>query len=330
MSRPFRPPCVRLQAGLTLTELMVSLALGLLVTLITTGLLLSTKSSYLVQDDQVQLHDSARYALEVIARALRQAAYEEWDSTSAPIVATAGTTANLAGLNAKRLKANGAALDAPVTPSVNGSDVLAVRFFGSGMAPDGDGTMLNCAGFSVPAPASHADAEEDRGWSIFYVGKAASGDLELYCKYRGKTAWTAQSIARGVESFQVLYGVDTHGDAMPDRYVHAQELDRMDAALVLEGENAAARRRDLNRKTFWKRVSVVRIALLMHGSHVARADRPVAEYDLFGKDYADLFASDDPGVRIRESALPAATRSRHRRVFGMTIQLRNRLSGESA
>jgi type IV pilus assembly protein PilW len=46
--------------GLTLVELMVSLALGLLVVLVATGLLLSTRTGYLTQDDEIQLHDSAR------------------------------------------------------------------------------------------------------------------------------------------------------------------------------------------------------------------------------------------------------------------------------
>jgi type IV pilus assembly protein PilW len=316
-------------AGLTLIELMVSLALGLLVIMVTSALLLSTKSSYVAQDDEAQLHDSARYALDLISRAARQAGYENWDTSASPYVAAASMSANVVGLNARRLKATSVALEEPVTPSFNGSDVLGVRFFGSGAAPDGDGTMLNCAGFSVPAPSSPTLAGESRGWSIFYVAQAASGDLELYCKYRGKTAWTAQSIARGVEAFQVLYGVDLNDDGLPDRYMHAQAVEGLDDALVLEGSDLAERLADRHRKTHWKKIVVLRVALLVRGHHGSRTDRAVAEFDAFGKDYADAYAASDPGVRIRESELPAAARNRPRRLFTATIQLRNQSGGSA-
>jgi type IV pilus assembly protein PilW len=317
--------------GLTLVELMVSLALGLLVVLVATGLLLSTRTGYLTQDDEIQLHDSARYALELIARSVRQSAYENWDTATAPVVATETMSANMAGLNASRLTSNGTALEKLGKPVINGSDVLAVRFFGSGVAPEGDGTMLNCAGFPVAAPSSQETAAEERGWSIFYVAKAGSGDLELYCKYLGKSGkWAADAIVRGVESFQVLYGVDTNGDGLPDRYMHAGAVDALDGGLTLEGTDAAAQALDLNRKTYWKKVLVVRIALLMRGRYRVRTDATDRVYDLFGAAYADAYSATDPGVRLSESMLPAGERNRPRRVFSATIQLRNRAAGGGA
>src|SRR5690606_32999841 len=133
---------------------------------------------YLTQDDEIQLQDGGRYALETVARAVRQAAYENWDASEAPIVATAAMAPNIVGLNASRVKATSKGIDGATSDKkevINGSDVLALRFFGSGPAPDGDGTMSNCAGFSVPAPASQDEADGARGWSIFYVGKETDG-----------------------------------------------------------------------------------------------------------------------------------------------------------
>lgn len=302
--------------GLTLVELMVSLALGLLIVLVSTGLLLSTRTAYLTQDDEIQLQDGARYALETVARAVRQAAYENWDADTAPIVASAAMSPNIVGLNAQRVKATSKGLDGAVSGKkevVNGSDVLAVRFFGAGAAPDGDGTMLNCAGFPVPAPANQEQADEARGWSVFYVAEGSDGQRSLYCKYLGKKKsatsepnWTAQPIVSGVESFQVLYGIDNDDDGMPDRYARAADLDDTG---------------------FWRKVAVVRIALLMQGAHAVRADAPSQVYDLFGAAYSDKFAAADPGVRIRESELPAEQRGRRRAVFATTVQLRNRVAG---
>lgn len=301
--------------GLTLVELMVSLVLGLLIVLVSTGLLLSVRTGFLAQDDEVQLQDGARYALETIARAVRQAAYENWDAAEAPILATAAMSPNIVGLNASRLTAKSKGLEGAISDPkevVNGSDVLAVRFFGSGPAPQGDATMLNCAGFSVPAPASQAEADEARGWSIFYVMRV-DGESSLYCKYQAKRKsatdepnWSAQPIVRGVESFQVLYGIDNDDDGMADRYARASDP-----------EDAA----------FWKNVVVVRIALLMQGSHSVRTDTPDNVIDLFGADYSDAFAAVDTGTRIRESALPVEHRGRRRAVFSTAVQVRNRVAG---
>lgn len=304
--KPYVPRRAR-HRGLTLVELMVALALGLLVLLATTGLLLSARTGYLMQDDQVQLHDGARYALEIIGRAVRQAGYENWDAEEAPLRRSSSMSPNILGLDAHRLNASTVALEGASNATkdvVNGSDVLAVRFFGSGAGPNGDGTMLNCAGFPVPAPGSPDKSEDERGWSIFYVAESGSGVPALYCKYRG---WSAQPVALGVESFQVLYGVDQNDDGIADRYMRAGDLGDMD---------------------FWNNVVVVRIALLMRGNHSnTRADAASRVYELFGPDYAKAHADVDRGVRIDERAMPAAQRQRLRAVFGTTIQLRNRAGG---
>ncbi len=318
------------QTGLTLVELMISLTLGLLVAMAATALLVSSKAGYAAQDDGTRIQDTGRYAIESIARAVRQAAYENWDRGEAPIVADPVFSANITGLDARSLKENSDGMISPLTTSVNGSDVLAVRFFGVGGGANGDGTILNCAGFGVGAPNSQSTADEERGWSIFYVAVDSSGEPELRCKYRGKNGWTADGIARGVESFQVLYGLDTDADGLPNQFLSAAAINDMDDALVLAGEDAAAKARDKNRKTFWKKVVVVRAALLVRGSQKVRSDALNMEYDLFGKDYSDAHATADKGARIKEAELPAAVRNRLRKVFAVTIQLRNQAAGGAA
>lgn len=299
--RPATLPSIR---GLTLVELMVSLAIGLVVVLAATALLLSSRSAYLGQDDETQLQEGGRYALELIGRAVRQAGYENWDQEESPILATEGMTPNIYGLDAHRLSANTAGLEGASNATnqvVHGSDVLAVRFFGSGR-PDADGSMLDCAGFPVAAPESQEDAEDARGWSLFYVA-VSNGTPALYCKYRG---WSAQPIVQGVESFQVLYGVDFDDDGRADRYLRAT---------------------DVSAQSAWKQVVMVRIGLLLRGRSNTRADAGAQEYHLFGPEYSESFGAVDPGVRIRESDLPAGERARRRVVFSASYQLRNRARG---
>lgn len=319
-----------MHAGLSLVELMISLALGMLVVLAGASLLLSTKSGYAAQSEASIIEDAGRYALENISRSVRQAGYESWDTDEALVVSRAEYSANIAGFDARTLKSASNGIDMPLAKALNGSDVLAIRFFGAGDGPDGDGTMVNCAGFSVPGPGSQADAEEGRGWSIYYVAEDATGEPELYCKYRGDNGWTSQAIARGVESFQVLYGVDTDGDGVMNRLCTATEIDALDEALVLEGVNAVERLRDRVRKTYWKKVVLVKIGMLVRGARIARSDVQKIRYDLFGEDYAAEHAATDIGTTIEEMKLGKAAKNRIRKAFSETIQLRNPASGSAA
>ncbi|MGH8806964.1 MAG: PilW family protein [Noviherbaspirillum sp.] len=319
----FATRTARYESGLTLVELMISITLGLLIVMAATALLLSSKSGYVIQDEDAHIQDTGRYALENISRAVRQAAYENWDTNEAPIVLAANLSANIAGLDARSLKSTTPGIESPVTKTVQGSDVLALRFFGVGNGENGDGSMVNCAGFGVGAPGSKEEAEERRGWSIFYVAEDASGEPELYCKYLGKSSWASQAIARGVESFQVLYGLDLDGDGMPNRFLNATAITALDDTLVLEGATAEERDQDKNKKTHWKKIVVVKVALLVRGTQNARADSLTIQHDLFGKEYADANAATDPGVRIKEETLRSTVRNRLRRTFLSTIQLRN-------
>jgi type IV pilus assembly protein PilW len=312
------------QAGLTIVELMVSIAVGLLVVLAVTGLLLSAKTGYIFQDEGARMQETGRYAIESITRAVRQAGYENWDTSATAMLAPPEISANISGLDASGLKESEFGIEAPLSKSVNGSDVLAVRFTGSGRAPSGDGTLLNCAGFGVAAPF---DMETDRGWSIFYVALDKSGEPELRCKYFGKTSWNTEAIARGIETFQVLYGLDTDADGIPNQFLNASGINKLDKQLILEGANVEERLLDKNRRTLWKKIVTLKIAILVRSGQVVRADARALHYDLFSKEYADTHASTDIGTRIDEAKLPAAMRNRHRKIFASTIQLRNRTAG---
>uniref|UniRef100_UPI00293D7FEA PilW family protein n=1 Tax=Janthinobacterium sp. TaxID=1871054 RepID=UPI00293D7FEA len=260
----------RRQRGLGVAELLVGLALGLVVTLAGAALLVSTSASYLTQVEAARLDDSGRYALDVIGRALRQSAFVDWDGEAAPPTIGAADAASVAGLDARSLSRAGAGIEAPLAGATNGSDVLAVRFFGAGSGPGGDASVLDCAGFGV----GRADTAARRGWSIFYVAADAGGEPELRCKYRGAAGWGADAIVRGVDSFQVLYGIDTDepADGVANQYLSAGAVDALDAALDPAGADPAARERERQRRSRWKRVVSVKVALLLHGARGARPE----------------------------------------------------------
>ncbi|MFZ6774460.1 PilW family protein [Undibacterium sp. SXout7W] len=315
------------QNGLTLIELMISLTLGLMVILAATGLVISTKQLFIVQTDGNDTQDTARFALDNISRSLKQAGFVNYDFSNSPLVTPAIATADLAGMDANSVSATSSDISTPLNSAVNSSDLLAVRFYGSGNTGNGDGTMSNCAGFSVPAPVSANTADQDRGWSIYYVANDNNNEPELVCKYFNSVSgkWSAQSIVKGVESFQVLYGLDTSSptDGLANKYLTATAINALDAALVLTGATATEKAQDLNKKTYWKKILVVKLAMLVRGKENARNDATNSTYNLFGDAYATANGSNDPGTTIKEVSLPLASKNRVRKVYSATVQMRN-------
>lgn len=295
------------QAGLTLIELMLGMMLSLIVLLSLTFFLLGSKANYRLQDQSAQIQETGRYAIDVLSKSIRQAGYMNWNEWHAPVVLADDAEPSILGMDARTLRKTTPALEAVSTGVVNGSDVLALRFFGTNAQPDG--AMLNCAGFAAAAPVAGNEAEDQRSWSIFFVARDASGEPELRCKYRTQNGWNADAIARGIESFQVLYGLDIQGTGT-NQLMNADAINQLDA-----GSQGQA--------SHWKKVRVVRVSLLVSGAQKMREDALIQQHDLFGAAYSDQHGAHDPGVRIVDSGLPAASRNRVRIVFTQTIQLRN-------
>lgn len=302
------------QHGLSLVELMVAMALGLLIVLAASAMLLYASRSVAAQGQAAAIDDGGRFALELIGRSARQTAFSNFDrEDAAELAATA--PARIQGADDATLGRAAPAMDALRRGAINGSDVLALRFAGSGPAPDGDGSVLSCAGFAVGA---HED-----GWSIFHVAAGSTGAAELRCKYRADSGWSAAAVVTGVDTFQVLYGLDTDSpsDGLANRFVSAAAIDALDAAMAPAGETPAEIERERRRRTAWKRVASIKVALLLHGRARSAADRELTEYALFGKQYPDAGA--DKGTVIREAGLAQDMRYRERRLFSATITLRN-------
>lgn len=293
------------QAGLTVVELMLALALGLLVALVAITLLVSASAAWVAQAEAASVDDAGRFALAVIERAARQASFVDWEHADAAAGLDPAALPAVRGLDAASLSSTMPGIDNPRPPAVNGSDVLALRFSGSGSG-DGDGSATTCAGFSVGAG--------QEGWSIFYVGIGPGGVPELRCKFRGSNNWSAEAVVGGVDSFQVLYGVDGN------RYLRASDINALDQALAVEGSSAQERERDRMRKSWWKRVASIKVALLVHGARRTQQAGGPPLYQLFGAAYGD---GRDTGASVVRSSLPAALQQRARRLFSATIVLRN-------
>lgn len=303
MSRPGAPLCrmpACSQGGITLVELMLASALGLLVILAAISLMLVSRNTYVTLDEQIAVQETGHYAMAILARSVRQASWSEWSPEES---AAASYSSGLRGLDAKSLKMASEDIKNPVAAVSFGSDVLAVRFGGAA-----DGSMLNCAGFAV----SKAD-EDVQGWSIFFVGGERNAEPELRCKYRGKNSWRTEGIARGIESFQVLYGIDTSNDGLPNQFLNASRIEQLNADLDDEDEEG----------DYWSKVAAIKVAMLVRSHRNVHDAGSPPPYHLFDDTYSSQFGSADRGTFIREAEIPSHLRARFRKVFVITIPLRN-------
>ena len=297
-----------LQQGLTLVELMVALVLVSLVTLAAVALYTVGLSSYRTIDAGQELQDNGRFALEVIGQAVRQAGYQNylegsglrWDAT---YKTNTDLYPTIRGANDAKITAVATVDDDGTNGNggYNNSDTLALRFHGSSILPDrinADGSMIDCQGVAQTAPLLANDAS-DVAISLFWVKVDSSSEPSLQCISRGNPsspARNSQPIVRGVESFQVMYGIDTNSDTMPNRWVSAQDV------------------------TDWTVVTAVRVGLVLRGAPGSSqgASATVDDNKLYplGKEFTGN--STEAGL-----VFTAPNDGRLRRAFAATYTLRN-------
>jgi type IV pilus assembly protein PilW len=295
------------QRGLTLVELMVSLVLASLITLAATALYTVTLSSYRTVDAGQELQDSGRFALEVIGQAARLAGYQNYaqrdgsgNENSRRFVAS--TYPTVRGFNNSKVASTTSVTDDGATNNggINQSDTLALRFHGSSLATDAskpDGSMIDCQGVAQNYPLN----ADDVALSLFWVAVDSTGEPALQCISRGSPTAASlnrntQPILKGVETFQVMYGLDTNGDSLPRQWVSGQSV------------------------TDWKQVVAIRVGLVIRGGVGSSQGQSAtaAENNLYPLGKTFTGSSTEAGL-----VFAAPNDGRLRRVFNATFKLRN-------
>jgi len=315
------------QRGLTLVELLVALALGTLITLAAIAALTVSRQGFATVDASAQLRDNARFATTMIRRLVVQAGYLDFkyaSNTAASAFKTGDPSADGPEPNVKGF--NNATFNESLVigttntvssskQGLNNSDLLVLRYqAGTVMKADGtegpDQTMIDCSGATASAAPT---SPTERIVSVFYVANGDDGEPSLMCAWRTSSGtWTQQPLVQGVESLQVLYGVDgvTAGaaptattDGIPERYLRGDQLVATSAA-------------DTNAN--WERVRSIRVGLVLRGPPGSAPESTVpAQYPLGTKDLMN--AADDAG-----STFAAQSDGRLRQTATFTIHLRNR------
>lgn len=307
------------QRGLTLIELMIAMAIGLVIVLAASTAFLAGKKLFNTDADVQEVQDSLRFTRHVVQGLIRQAGYADYapDHQADGVGVIAGNATllggsdnpfdlNVVGASNTTVGKTGNSFGQNDTDQSARNDSLLVRFFGRNSANgDGkeDGTMVDCLGIAHAGPAN-APSADDRVWSFFFVALADDGEPELYCKYqsdKGTGTFPSQPLARGVEKFKVVYGYDGDGDSVPDTWLEAREI----AAKAASGGNA---------NDEWRKVVAVRVGV------VARSIRPNGDLkQVSGEDYR-LFPL---GPEFEKIYFDPPDDGRFRSVVTFTVMLRN-------
>ncbi len=291
----------RAQLGFTLVELLVALALSAVIAAAAVASLSVAQQGFTSVDASTQLRDNGRFATDLIQRLAVQSGYQDVTfagATRQNEFAVKGAASNpdpnvtgadnalvklslLPDITSAYINRNGASsansgcASSTDTSCANGSDVLILRYQSSASVADAtttDGSMINCAG---AAETTVPIDKNDRIISIFHVARSSNGEPSLMCSYLASGVWTTQPVVQGVESFQVLYGVDGFSgtanaaftgpqDSVPDKYLRASQM-------VVGGVADSAATYDN-----WRRVRSLRIGLVLRGPANSLVDKSAA------------------------------------------------------
>ena len=301
-------PAPRRQRGLTLIELMISVAIGLVFILGAVNFLVSGHQSFRAQNSGSRIQENARFALDILKEHVRMAGYNDTTSSllDLPALIYRGACDTINGLSA-----NPCSDDTTTDQGDRLAMALRIPTGATGVAAQ------DCLGSPLTALNEHVV-------NIFWVEQdSSSGVSSLYCRgYNPDTnTWhgtQAQPLVDGIEQMQVQYGlVDGNPSSTGntpssgtggrvDRYLNATDLQALDAA-------------DTTRN-YWGDVRSLRIALL-----VSAGARQAADDGAGTLDSATQTASYQTFTLLDGAAYtPAETRIR--RVFSATITLNNALA----
>jgi type IV pilus assembly protein PilW len=283
-------------------------------------LYVANKGTYLVQDDLSRLQESARFAMDMTTRDIRQAGYWGcYNLTPTNNLNVGGVNFNVGiqgteggGLNGSDslilsgASGSGITIQLPYMPTPSASlhtnnnafkqgDTVLVSDCKNGNvfqitnATPGNGTIDHNTGNAVsPGNAIQdldkkyqGDAQIYTVQSITYT-VATDGTTGLPNLYRKDGTNAAVPLLEGVEDMQILYGIDSDADKIPNRYVNA--------GAVVD----------------WTTVVAVRIALLVRTVNQVAATATAQNYTLLD---AAAYKPNDRYLR---------------RLFVSTITLRNR------
>jgi type IV pilus assembly protein PilW len=205
----YRNPHTLRERGFSLVEIMVALAISLLLIGGVLQIFLSSKQAYRAQDNLSRVQENGRFATDYLGRHVRLAGYRADLSKTPAITFPAGSEA-IVGTNDDADGGN---------DIKDGTDVITVRF-------ESDGTMRDCLG-SLIAPnrlgtnVLRISSVTNDQVCTTPAGQQICQNPPLCTVIAAQGADRTETIVEDVENMQILFGEDTDGNRVADRYLPA-------------------------------------------------------------------------------------------------------------
>jgi type IV pilus assembly protein PilW len=214
----------RHHSGLSLVELMVAMAVTLVLVIVVSQAYIGSKNTYRSTDQQAQLYEEGRFALETIGRNIRHAGFVP-TNVSTPLIYnfrdaySAGDVRAIEGCDGGYdLANNSCAAEDSIAP-----DAIALSYI-TDEDPDAPGMGQDCAGNGNETTQFITLTNNSTGGSPaylvtnwYYVDRDATYELngvvrklpQLMCRGNGRATPRGEPLFKGVVDMQITYGV--HG-----------------------------------------------------------------------------------------------------------------------
>jgi len=250
------PSVIKKQRGLSLIELMIALVLGLFITAGMIQLFIHSKQSYRIQENLSRVQENGRFAMEFLARDIRMAGY--WGCLGDTTTIKNNLNPAAASLLDEVIATNGDGLNSSDSITVNRLTLPSASVVetppnkaaklkvsgGNGLEKDDVVMVIDCTSgdlFQItndPAAnnkLAHKEVGDNPGNSDdqfqkiystdakihkirnieYYISQNPSGQPALYRRLNGNPG---QELVEGIESMQILYGIDTNGNNTANSY----------------------------------------------------------------------------------------------------------------
>lgn len=226
-ARTIRQP--RADAGFTVVEFMVAVAIGMIVSMVIGQIFVGSRQSFSSQEDSARMQESTRNASLILTRTIRMAGYRNNPALDPATVFPKATAAVIQGTNndtVSGLPTQTAAYTLPTgsSPAVL-PDSITVRYQGSGSGTAADGSVVNCMGTGIDFGVTTVNT-----FAIRPVTKS-DGTLSssLFCSTDGGATWpAANELIPDADNMQILYGVDTDSDGGANAFVRINDVTDVD------------------------------------------------------------------------------------------------------
>lgn len=215
-----------LEKGFSLIEFMIAIAISMIVLLAVSIAWQTGMVTQQAQTDNSRLNETVRFAVDLLSREIRQAGLTNKASNPPELnfCSTASTLGAIAGINDPATidpTFTGMKISGTAIPVLNLSDAIRVRYYGedpnAGGVANGTSLSTDCLGNTVPSRTLVEDT--------LYVASDPknNGEPALWCHTSNPNPLSVANnpapIVSGVESLQILYGLDTDGDGIINEYL---------------------------------------------------------------------------------------------------------------